>query len=86
MTGDTESTEASNGSAPGNFRLSEGLGVTPQKTDVRRFMAVASKPHAAIASALADEIKAAIFKYEGIPLALAIGVLRIVEKELLDDA
>ena len=46
-----------------------------------------AEPHAAIAGTLADEIKAAIFKYEGqIPLALAIGVLRIVEKELLDDA
>jgi hypothetical protein len=60
---------------------------TAQQTDVRRFMAVASKPHAAIAGTLADEIKAAIFQYEGqIPLALAIGVLRIVEKELLDAA
>ena len=57
------------------------------KTDVRKIMAVASKPHAAIAGALADELKAAIFRYEGqIPLALAIGVLRIVEKELLDNA
>ena len=56
-------------------------------TDVRKFMAIASKPHAAIAGTLADEIKAAIYKYEGqIPLALAVGVLRIVEKELLDDA
>ena len=69
------------------LKFNEGLGVAPRKTDVRRFMAVASKPHAAIAGTLADEIKAAIFKYEGqIPLALAIGVLRIVEKELLDDA
>ncbi len=59
----------------------------PAKTDVRRFIATASKPHAQIAGALADEIKAVIYKHEGmIPLALAIGVLRIVEKELLDDA
>jgi hypothetical protein len=56
-------------------------------TDIRRFIAVASKPHAEIAGALADEIKAIVYKYDGqIPLALAIGVLRIVEKELLDDA
>jgi hypothetical protein len=55
--------------------------------DIRRFSTVESKPHAEIAGALAEEIKAAIFKYDGkIPLALAIGVLRIVEKELLDDA
>lgn len=61
--------------------------MSKQRTDVRKFMAVASKPHVEIAGALADELKAAIFKYEGqIPLALAIGVLRIVEKELLDDA
>lgn len=72
---------------PTPAKVTDGFGVTPQKTDVRRLMAVASKPHAAIAGTLADEIKAAIFKYEGqIPLALAIGVLRIVEKELLDDA
>lgn len=58
----------------------------PQKTDVSRFMAVSSKRHAEIAGALADEIKTAIFKHAGqIPLALAIGVLRIVEKELLDE-
>ena len=56
-------------------------------TTVRKFSAVVGQPHAVIAGQLADEIKAAIFKYEGhIPLALAIGVLRIVEKELLDDA
>ena len=55
------------------------------KTNVRRFTAVASKPHAEIAGALADELKAAIFKYEDrIPLALAVGVLRIVEQELID--
>ena len=50
-------------------------------------MAIASKGHAQIAGELADEIKAIIYKYDQkIPLALAIGVLRIVEKELLDDA
>lgn len=56
-------------------------------TTVRKFSAVVGQPHAAIAGTLAEELKAVIFKYEGrIPLALAIGVLRIVEKELLDDA
>ena len=63
------------------------LGVTAPKTDVRRFIALASKPHAHIAGALADEIKATIYRHAGkVPLALVIGVLRIVEKELLDDA
>jgi hypothetical protein len=59
----------------------------PPKTDAHRFMALASKSHAHLAGALADDLKAAIARYDGqIPLALAIGVLRIVEKELLDDA
>jgi hypothetical protein len=50
-------------------------------------MAVASKPHAQLAGEMADEIKAVIYAYEQkIPLALAIGVLRIVEKEILDAA
>lgn len=57
------------------------------RTDPRRFMAVASKPHAQLAGEMADEIKAVIYAYEQkIPLALAIGVLRIVEKEILDAA
>lgn len=56
-------------------------------TEPTRFMAVASKSHARIAADLADEIKETIHRYDGqIPLALAVGVLRIVEKELLDDA
>lgn len=53
----------------------------------RRFMAVASKPHIQIAEELANKIKDDVYQYSGkIPLALAIGVLRIVEKELLDEA
>jgi len=56
-------------------------------TTVRKFSSVLGKPHAVIAGQMADEIKAVIYKYGGqIPLALAIGVLRIVEKDLLDDA
>lgn len=52
-----------------------------------KFMAVASKPHAQIAGELATAIKQLIYQQaERIPLALAIGVLRIVEKELLDEA
>lgn len=52
-----------------------------------KFTAIASKPHAQMAGELADEIKAVIYKYEQkIPLALAVGVLRIVEKEILDAA
>lgn len=57
------------------------------RTDPRRFMAIASKPHAQLAGEMADEIKAVIYAYEQrIPLALAIGVLRIIEKEILDAA
>lgn len=60
-------------------------GNTPRKTDARKFMAVASKPHAQLAGEMAGEIKAVIYAYEQkIPLALAIGVLRIVEKEILE--
>jgi hypothetical protein len=55
-------------------------------TEPRKFMAIASKPHAQIAGELAEEIKQAIYKRaDKIPLALAIGVLRIVEKEIMDD-
>lgn len=49
-------------------------------------MAVASKPHAQIAGELAQTIKDLIYEQaDRIPLALAIGVLRIVEKEILDE-
>lgn len=58
-----------------------------RKTDPMMFVAIASKPHAQLAGEMADEIKAVIYAYEQrIPLALAIGVLRIVEKEILDEA
>lgn len=51
-----------------------------------RFMAIASKSHCAIADDLAHQIKALIYEHsDRIPLALAIGVLRIVEREILDD-
>jgi hypothetical protein len=53
----------------------------------RRFMAVASKSHCQIAGELAQQIKGLLYTYsDRIPLALAVGVLQIVEKELLDEA
>ena len=56
-------------------------------TDPHKFMAIASKPHAQIAGDMADEIKDVIYKYaDKIPLALAVGVLHIVIKEILDAA
>jgi len=56
------------------------------ETVQREFMAVASKPHAQIAGELAQTIKDLIYEQaDRIPLALAIGVLRIVEKEILDE-
>jgi hypothetical protein len=55
-------------------------------TNPRKFMAIASKPHSQIAGELANALKAEIHKHNGLPLALIIGVLRIVEKELLDEA
>lgn len=55
------------------------------KTDPWKFGCIASKPHAIIAGEMADAIKEVIYSYsDKIPLALAIGVLRIVEKEILD--
>ena len=60
-------------------------------TDLRKAaqqaLEASSKSQQEIASFLADEIKAVMSKPEGlIALSLAIGVLRIAEKELLDDA
>ncbi|MCG7985080.1 MAG: hypothetical protein JAY90_20310 [Candidatus Thiodiazotropha lotti] len=60
---------------------------TKRQTDPRKFIAIASKSHAEIAGELADQIKETIYAYEDrIPLALAVGVLRIVEQELMDNA
>ena len=51
------------------------------------FMAKASKTNSYIAAEMADKIKAVIHEYDNqIPLALALGVMRIVEVELIDDA
>jgi len=56
-------------------------------TNVRKFMAVASKSQCQMAGELAEEIKAAIYRHaEAMPLPLVLGILRIVERELLDDA
>ena len=52
-----------------------------------RFGAITSKPQAQIAGEMAEAIKEVIFKYEGmVPLALAVGVLHIVAKDLQDEA
>lgn len=57
------------------------------KTDPHIFMAKASKTNANIAAEMADDIKEVIFRYDGtIPLALVVGVLRIVEREIIDSA
>ena len=55
-------------------------------TNPLRFIAIATKPQAQRAAEMAEEIKAVIYKHANtVPLALAIGVLRIVERELMDD-
>ena len=55
-------------------------------TDPRRFMHNATKAQSNLAAAMAEEIKTVIYSYENkVPLALAIGVLRIVERELQND-
>jgi hypothetical protein len=57
-----------------------------KKTEPQRFMSIASKSHSHIAAEMADDIKQAIYKHaDKIPLALAIGVLRIVETEILNE-
>lgn len=53
------------------------------KIDPARFGHLASKS-ACYKAAMAERIKAVIHEYDGIPLALAVGVLRIVEKELIE--
>ena len=56
-------------------------------SDARKFMAVASKSHCEIAGEMAQQIKDLIYAHsDRIPLALAVGVLRIVEREMLDEA
>lgn len=57
------------------------------ETTARKFMAVSSKSHCEIAGEMAQQIKDVIYAHsDRIPLALAVGVLRIVERELLEDA
>ena len=61
--------------------------VKDKKTSPYLFMCSANKSNAHIAAEMADDIKEVIYKHaDKIPLALAIGVLRIVEKEILDDS
>jgi hypothetical protein len=63
-------------------------GVTEvEKTNPMIFMAKASKTNSYIAAEMADKIKAVIHEYDDqIPLALALGVIRIVEMELFNAA
>lgn len=57
------------------------------KTEPHLFMARANKKNCLIAAEMANEIKGVMHKYdEQIPLVLALGVLRIVERELIDSA
>ena len=56
------------------------------KTSPVKFMAIASKSNAAILAEIADDIKEAVYKHsDKIPLALAIGAIEIVKKEILDE-
>jgi len=56
------------------------------RTDAFKFASIASKSHSVIAAEMADEIRAVIYSHSGkIPLALAVGVLRVVEQEIIDD-
>jgi hypothetical protein len=54
-------------------------------TDPARFMHLASKRQCYAAAEMADDIKAAIHKHDDkVSLALALGVLEIVKKELIE--
>ena len=49
-------------------------------------MHMGSKRACRVAAEMADDIKAAIHRHDDtVPLALVLGVLRIVEKELIDE-
>lgn len=51
----------------------------------QKYIALGTKSQCIVAEELANKIKAAIFDYsDQIPLALVIGVLRIVEQEILE--
>jgi len=53
----------------------------------RRFMAVTNKANAELAGELATRVSELIHEYDDrIPLALAVGVLRIVESELMKES
>jgi len=53
----------------------------------RKFMAVTNKANAELAGELATKISELVHEYDDrVPLALAIGVLRIVENELIKEA
>ena len=51
------------------------------------FTVVQSKQQTVLAGEMSEKIKEIIYSYEAqVPLALAIGVLRIVEKEIMEAA
>ena len=57
------------------------------KANPVRFLEISSKNHTTIIDEMVSDIKGAIYKHAGtIPLALAIGVLEVVKKEILEDA
>jgi len=47
---------------------------------------VNAKTHAELAGELAERITALLHEYDGLPLALILGTLRVVEHELIADA
>lgn len=54
---------------------------------MNQFAHMASKSQALIAEKMMNEIKDVIYSYSGeVPLLLAIGVLRLTEREILNEA
>jgi len=55
-------------------------------TDPKRFMHLATKQQCVAAAEMANDIKAVVYKHaDTIPVALAIGVLRIVEYDIIKE-
>lgn len=56
------------------------------KEQAQKFMHLANKSHCKIAGEMSQKIKDIILFYgDQIPLALAVGVLEVVKKEIIED-
>ena len=55
-------------------------------TTLCKFISIESKPHTQMASEMCERIKEVIYSYaDKLPFALVLGVLRVVEHELMEE-